>query len=79
MLGNVEQDAFRSVKLDFKPAGAVAGLIHVMRAAQRLDLLRELLDVLDKDAEMVQTRVVEALADLVCLKPQNREIDRPVA
>ena len=59
--------------------GVVAGLIHVMLAAQSLDLLRELLDVLDKDAEMVQARVFEALADLVSLKPQNRQIYRPVA
>src|SRR5580693_5589527 len=79
MLGNVEQDAFRPVKLDLERAGAVAGLVHVMLAAQRLGLLRELLDVVDEDAEMVQAGIVETLADLVGLKPQDRQIDRPIA
>src|SRR5271155_3493403 len=50
-----------------------------MRAAQCLDLLRELLDVVDEDAEMVQAGIVETLADLVGLEPQDRQINRPVA
>ena len=51
VFGDVEEHAFGTVKLDLKPAGAVAGLVHVMRAAQRFDFLGELLDVVDEDAK----------------------------
>src|SRR5438477_10238536 len=78
MLGDVEEHALGTVKLDLEPADAVAGLVHVVRSAQRLDLLRELLDVVDQDAEMVQAGIVEALADLVGLESQDRQIYRPV-
>ena len=79
MFGDVEEHAFGAVKLDLEPADAVAGLVHVVLAAQCLDLLREFLDVVDEDAEMVQAGIVEAFADLVGLEPQDRQIDRPVA
>ena len=39
VFGDVEQHAFGAIQLDLEPADAVAGLIHVMPAAQRLDLL----------------------------------------
>jgi hypothetical protein len=79
MFGDIEEHAFGAVKLDLEAAGPVAGLVHVMRAAQRLDPVRELLDVVDQDAEMVQAGVVETFADLVGLEPQDRQIDRAVA
>src|SRR5204863_4081658 len=69
VFGDVEKHAFGAVQLDLEPAGAVAGLVHVMLAAQRLDLLREFLDVVDEDAEMVQAGIVETFADLVGLEP----------
>ena len=50
-----------------------------MPATQALELLCHLVDILDKYAEMVQAGVVEALADLVSLEPQDRQVDRPVA
>src|SRR6267378_2205911 len=62
MLGDVEEHAFGAVELDFEPARSFAVVVHVVLAAQALDLLRDLLDVIDQDAEMVQSRVVETLA-----------------
>src|SRR5204862_6078179 len=79
MLCTVEKHALGTVKLALEPADAVARLVHVVRSAQCLDLLRELLDIVDQDAEMVQASIVETLADLVGLEPQDRQIDRPVA
>src|SRR6516164_1458410 len=79
MFRDVEQNAFGAVELHLEPADAVAALVHVMLAAQPLDLLREPLDVPDEYAEMVQAGVVKASADLVGLEPQYRQIDRPVA
>ncbi len=50
-----------------------------MLAAQALDFLRELLDVIDQDTEMVQSGVVETLADLVGLEPEDRQVDGSIA
>ena len=74
MLGYVQEHAFRAVQLDLEPADPVAGLVHVMSAPQCLDLLREPLDVVDEDAEMVQAGIVETLADLVGLERIARSI-----
>ena len=69
MLGDVEQDAFGAVELDLEAADPLrVGLVHVVLAAERLDLLRGLVDILDQDAEMVQPGVIHALADLSDLK-----------
>src|SRR5260370_36182526 len=79
MFGDVEEHAFRAVELDLETADPVARLVHVMRAAQCFALLRELLDIVDADAEMMQAGIVEAFADLIGLEPQDRQIDGPVA
>src|SRR5207302_7333116 len=68
MLSDIEQHALGAVQLDLEAAGALrVRLVHVVLAAERLDLRRRRLDILDQDAEMVQPGVVHALADLVGL------------
>src|SRR5260370_40835188 len=58
MFGDVEEHAFRAVKLDLETADPVARLVHVMRAAQCFDLLRVRLVIVDQDTEIVQAGVV---------------------
>src|ERR1700751_552825 len=79
MLGDIEEDALGAVELDLEAAYSVRALVHVVFAAQALELLGNLVDVLDQDAEMMQAGIVEALADLVGLEPKDRQVDRPVA
>src|SRR5207248_10721681 len=80
MLGDVEQDALGPIHLDFEPADPFRlALVHVVLAAISRDLLRRAVEILDEDAEMVQTGVVHALSDLVGLEAQDREVDRAVA
>ena len=50
-----------------------------MFAAQPFELLGGLVDILDEDPEMVQAGVVQTFAELVGLKPQDRQVDRAVA
>jgi predicted ATP-grasp superfamily ATP-dependent carboligase len=69
MLGDIEEDAFWAIELDLEAPDPVAALVHVMLAAQALELLCDLLDVLDENAEMMQAGIVEALAELVGLEP----------
>ena len=69
MLGDIEEDALGTAELDLEAADPVPALVHVMLAAQALELPCDLLDILDQDAEMMQAGVVEALADLVGLEP----------
>src|SRR4030088_1921058 len=48
VLGDVEQDALGAVELDLEAADPLrVGLIHVVRAAEGLDLLGGLVDILD--------------------------------
>src|SRR5947209_2522869 len=80
MLGDVEQDAFGAVELDIEAANPLRdGLVHVVLAAERLELLRGLVDILDQDAEMVQPGVIHALADLLGLEAKNRKSDSAFA
>src|ERR1700730_772532 len=79
MLGDVEEHTFGAVEFDLETAEPVAVLVHVMLAAQALELLGGFVDVLDQDAEMVQAGVIQALAELVGLEPQDRQVDRAVA
>src|SRR5512133_2755945 len=47
MLGDVEQDALGAVELDLEAADPLRiGLVHVVLAAERLDLLGGLVDIL---------------------------------
>src|SRR6516162_5289947 len=79
MFGDIEEDALGAIEFDLEPADPVGTLVHVMPAAQSLELLCGLSDVFDENAEMVQAGVVEALAELVGLEAQDRQVDRPVA
>src|SRR5437868_10986461 len=79
MLGDVEEDALGAIKLDLETTDPVAVLVHVMLAAETLEPLCGFVDILDEDAEMVQAGVVETLAELVGLEPQDRQVDRAVA
>jgi hypothetical protein len=78
MFGDVEEHAFRAIELDLEAAGEIVRPLHVMLAAERLELSGGSLDVLDEDAEMVQPGIIEALADLIGLEFEDRQIDRPV-
>ena len=69
MLGDIEENALGAVELDLEAADPVRALVHIMLAAQAFELLCNLLYILDEDAEMMQARLVEALADLVGLEP----------
>src|SRR5437016_10801505 len=79
MLGDVEKDALGAIKLYLETTDPVAVLVHVMLAAETLEPLCGFVDILDEDAEMVQAGVVETLAELVGLEPQDRQVDRAVA
>jgi hypothetical protein len=48
-------------------------------AAERDRHLLRLVDVLDQDAKMMEAGVIHALADLVGLEAQDRQVDRAVA
>src|SRR5208283_4650056 len=80
MFGDVEEDAFGAVKLYLEAAGARGvRLVHVVLAAEALQLPARLLDILDQHAEMMQPGVVHIPDELVGLEPQDRQIDRAVA
>src|SRR5438132_11904611 len=79
MLGDVEEHIFGAVELDFETADALAVLVHVVLAAETLEPLCGLVDILDEDAEMVQAGVVETLAELVGLELEDRQVEGAVA
>src|SRR5262249_13161171 len=78
MVGDVEHDPVRSVKLGF-----VEGL-HVRRppretlGAELFELVGLSIDVIDQHAEMMDTAEVEARS-LIPAEPQDRETDGAVA
>ncbi len=53
-------------------------LVDVVLGAEADELLREFLDVLDQDAEMVDAAIVDALAELVGLELEDRHVKRAV-
>src|SRR5436309_7019563 len=66
MLGDVEQDAFRPEELLLEIAGLVPvlPLVDVVAGAEALELLRELVDILDQDTEMMDAAKIHALTEL---------------
>ncbi len=80
MLGDVEQHALGAVELLFEIAGLMTllALVDVVLGAEAFELLREFLDILDQDAEMVNAPVIDALAELVGLEFQDRHVERAV-
>src|SRR5436853_7478051 len=66
MLGDVEQDAFRPEEFLLEIAGlmSVRPLIDVVARAEALELLRELVDIFDQHAEMMDAADLHALAEL---------------
>src|ERR1700732_4651187 len=81
VLGDVEQHAFRPVELLLEVSRLLAAvpLVDVMLGAEALQLLRELLDIFDQDSEMVHAGVVHALAELIALEFENRQVEGAVA
>src|SRR5438067_10766647 len=70
MLGDVEQHAFRPEEFLLEIAGLVPvlALVDVVAGAEALEFLRELVDILDQDAEMMNAAEIHALAELVGLE-----------
>ena len=56
MFGDIEEDALGAIELDLEAADPVSTLIHVMLAAQSLEPLGDLLDIIDESK--VRPRVV---------------------
>src|SRR5690242_627668 len=81
MLGDVEQHAFRAKEFLLEIAGLVSilALVDVVRGAEALELLRELVDILDQHAEMMDAAELHALAELVGLEFEDRHVERAVA
>src|SRR5437763_12739800 len=74
VLGDVEQDALGPVEFLFEIAGLRIHLVavEVMFGAEALKPLRELVDVLDQHAKMVNAAVVETLAELIGFEFEDR-------
>src|SRR5438876_9989963 len=81
MLGDVEEDALGPVELLFEVAGLIAAmpLVDVMLGAEAIEPLREFVDILDQDAEMMDAAEIHALAELVGLEFEDRHVQRAVA
>src|SRR4051812_16453746 len=81
MIGDIEQDAFRPEEFLLEIAGlmSVLPLIDVVARAEALELLRELVDILDQHAEMMDAAELHALAELVGLEFEDRHVQRAVA
>ena len=80
MLGDVEQHVLGAVEFLLEIAGLMAllALVDVMLGAEAFELLREFLDILDQNAEMVNAPVIDALAELVGLEFEDRHVERAV-
>src|SRR5437763_5401389 len=81
MLGDVEQHAFRPEEFLLEIAGLVPvlALVDVVAGAEALEFLRELVDILDQDAEMMNAAEIHALAELVGLEFEDRHVQRAIA
>src|ERR1700730_14283291 len=81
MLSDIEEDAFRAVEFLFEIPGVrlLQIAVGVVLRTKALELLRELGDVFDQHAEMMDTPVVETLAELIGLEFEDRHVEGAVA
>src|SRR6266567_4836141 len=80
MLGDVEQDTLGPVELLLEIAGLLAAmpLVDVVLGAEAIEPLREFVDILDQDAEMMNAAEIHALTELVGLEFEDRHVERAV-
>src|SRR5437870_3310351 len=81
MLGDVEEHALGTIELLFEIAGVrlLLTAVDVILGAQALQPLRELADIFDQHAKMMDAAIVETLAELVGLEFENRHVQGAVA
>src|SRR4029077_5094047 len=81
MLGDVKEHALGAVELLFEVTGArlLLTAVDVILGTEALQPLRELADIFDQHAEMMDAAIVETLAELVGLEFEDRQVEGAVA